>query len=145
MLVVHTPCDPNPCNDGTCQPHGRNYSCHCLPGFIGESCKNEVTSKSELKKFLHDKLLVIIVDNINCSHTYIVLAPTIQQSTDDNNFVVAVGVVVGLGVLLLVVVIIVLVVVLVLKKKTTKMSFDSKDLEKLEMSDQLSEQLDKSD
>ena len=74
---------------------------------------------------------------------YIVLAPTVQQLSDDNNLGVVVGVVVGLGVLLLVVVIIVLVVVLVLRKKTTKMSLDSKDLEKLEMSDQFSEQLDK--
>ena len=53
MLVVHSPCDPNPCNGGTCQPHGKNYSCHCLPGFIGESCKDEVTSKSELKNYPH--------------------------------------------------------------------------------------------
>ena len=74
---------------------------------------------------------------------YILLAPTIQQSTDDNIVGVIVGVLVGLGVLLLVVVIIVLVVVLVLKKKTTKMSLDSKDLEKLEMSDQFLEQFDK--
>ena len=45
--------------------------------------------------------------------------------------------------MLFVIVIIVLVVVLVLKKKTTKMSLDSEGLEKLEMSDQFSEQLDK--
>ena len=74
---------------------------------------------------------------------YIVLGPTVPQSTDDNNLGVIVGVVVGLGVLLFVIVIIVLVVVLVLKKKTTKMSLDSEGLEKLEMSDQFSEQLDK--
>ena len=74
---------------------------------------------------------------------YIVLAPTVQKSTDDNNSGVVVGVVVGLGVMLFVIVIIVLVVVLVLKKKTTKMSLDSEGLEKLEMSDQFSEQLDK--
>ena len=74
---------------------------------------------------------------------YIVLAPTEPQSTDDDNLGVVVGVVVGLGVMLFVIVIIVLVVVLVLKKKTTKMSLDSEGLEKLEMSDQLSEQLDK--
>ena len=81
------------------------------------------------------KILIVLI-------LYILLDPTVQQSTDDNNLSVAVGVVVGLGVLLLVVVIIVLVVVLVLKKKTTKMPLDSKDLEKLEMSDQFSEQLD---
>ena len=71
------------------------------------------------------------------SYFIIVLGPTVQKSIDDNNLGVVVGVVVGLGVLLLVIVIIVLVVVLVLKKKTTKMSLDSDDLEKLEMSNQL--------
>ena len=71
------------------------------------------------------------------SYFIIVLGPTVQQSTDDNNLGVMVGVVVGLGVLLLVIVIIVLVVVLVRKKKTTKKSPDSKDLEKPEMSNQL--------
>ena len=82
------------------------------------------------------KILIVLI-------LYIVLGPTVQQSTDDDNLGVVVGVVVGLGVLPLVVVIIVLVVVLVLKKKTTKMSLDSEDLVKLEMSDQFSEQLDK--
>ena len=53
MLVVHSPCDLNPCNGGTCQSHGSNYSCHCLPGFTGESCKDEVTYKSELKNYPH--------------------------------------------------------------------------------------------
>ena len=82
------------------------------------------------------KILIVLI-------LYIVLAPTVQRSTDDNNLGVVVGVVVGLGVLLFVIVIIVLVVVLVLKKKTTKMSLDFEGLEKLEMNDQLSEQLDK--
>ena len=68
---------------------------------------------------------------------YIVLDPTVQESADDNNLGVIVGVVVGLGVLLLVIVIIVLVVVLVLKKKTTKKSLDSQDLEMPKMSNQL--------
>ena len=60
----------------------------------------------------------------------IVLILTVPQSTDDNNLGVIVGVVVGLGVLLFVIVIIVLVVVLVLRKMTSKISVDSKDLEK---------------
>ena len=59
----------------------------------------------------------------------IVLILTVPQSTDDNLGVI-VGVVVGLGVLLFVIVIIVLVVVLVLRKMTSKISVDSKDLEK---------------
>ena len=40
FFTVKLPCDDSPCkNNGTCHRNSDNYTCECLPGFMGEQCQ----------------------------------------------------------------------------------------------------------
>ena len=38
-FTVKLHCYDNPCkNEGKCHDHSDNYTCECLPGFLGDQC-----------------------------------------------------------------------------------------------------------
>ena len=39
QTYIPTPCDPNPCINGTCQTIGQSYVCHCNPFTFGSKCQ----------------------------------------------------------------------------------------------------------
>ena len=61
-VIVYIPCDPNPCNGGTCQYHAGNYICYCLPGFTGVFCVEEAPSKYTHK--ITDSQLYVVVPTV---------------------------------------------------------------------------------
>jgi len=36
------PCDPNPCQNGTCEPDGAAYTCDCIDGYTGDDCETNI-------------------------------------------------------------------------------------------------------
>ena len=46
-------CYPNPClNNGTCSDGVNDYSCTCVPGFVGKNCSNSKSLKIKSLKGL---------------------------------------------------------------------------------------------
>ena len=42
-FTVKSHCYDNPCkNSGTCRDYPGNYTCECLPGFMGENCQGKI-------------------------------------------------------------------------------------------------------
>jgi hypothetical protein len=40
--MLDDPCDPNPCEHGTCTANEDAYSCTCIPGYKGENCDTDI-------------------------------------------------------------------------------------------------------
>ncbi len=38
----NSPCQPNPCEHGTCEEQADSYSCECFDGYDGDECENNI-------------------------------------------------------------------------------------------------------
>jgi hypothetical protein len=40
--MVDDPCDPNPCQHGTCSANESDYTCACIAGYTGDNCEIDI-------------------------------------------------------------------------------------------------------
>ena len=68
-------CYDDPCkNNGTCRDHSVNYTCECLPGFMGELCQGKHSGNYSLQTHETsglESLYTCLINNLTGSADYI--------------------------------------------------------------------------